>query len=43
MGTIICPNCDSTLGYFESEKVTVLYGTKQKCSCCEPLDQKEDK
>ena len=43
MGTIICQNCDSTLGYFEDEKVTVLYGTKHKCNCCETPSKKEDK
>ena len=33
MGTIICQNCDKTLGYYEDEKVTVLYGTSHKCNC----------
>lgn len=43
MGTIICSDCESTLGYFESEKVTVLYGTKHECNCCETSDKKVEK
>lgn len=43
MGTIICPNCGSILSYFESEKVTVLYGTKHKCNCCKTSDKEKEK
>ncbi|WAA13241.1 GapA-binding peptide SR1P [Fervidibacillus halotolerans] len=31
MGTLVCQVCQSTIDYFEHEKVTVLYGT---CSSC---------
>jgi hypothetical protein len=31
MGIIVCQDCNSTVDYFEDEKVTVLY---QKCDCC---------
>jgi hypothetical protein len=31
MGIIVCQTCDSTIDYFEDEKVTVLYA---KCNCC---------
>lgn len=37
MGTIICQNCDNTLGYFEDEKVSVLYSTSHPCSCHEDI------
>ena len=43
MGTIICQNCDKTLGYYEDEKVTVLYGTSHKCNCCEETRKKDNK
>lgn len=42
MGIIICQNCESTIGYFEDEKVNVLYATSHKCSCCE-AETKEEK
>ncbi|WP_028398864.1 GapA-binding peptide SR1P [Ectobacillus panaciterrae] len=29
MGTIVCQVCENTIGHFEDEKVTVLYG-----NCC---------
>ena len=32
MGIIVCQDCNSTVDYFEDEKVTVLY---QKCGCCD--------
>ena len=38
MGTIVCQVCEGTIGHFEDEKSTVLYG---KCgSHCE-CDHKE--
>ena len=43
MGTIICQNCDNTVGYFEDEKVNVLYATKHTCNSCEYKGEKEDK
>ncbi|MFB6465743.1 GapA-binding peptide SR1P [Cytobacillus sp. Hz8] len=33
MGTIVCQDCESTIAYFEDEKVTVLY-SKCDCPCC---------
>ncbi len=41
MGTIICQNCDSTIDYFEDEKVTVLYATSHKCTSCDTTTDKE--
>ncbi|WAA11279.1 GapA-binding peptide SR1P [Fervidibacillus albus] len=32
MGTLVCQVCQSTIDYFENEKVTVLYGTCSHCS-----------
>ena len=34
MGTIVCQTCNSTIDYFEDEKVTVLY-SKAECGCCQ--------
>jgi len=34
MGTIVCQDCNSTIDYFEDEKVTVLY-SKCKTHCCD--------
>jgi len=31
--TIVCQACNSTIDYFDDEKVTVLY-SKSKCNCC---------
>ena len=31
MGTIVCQECESTIGQFEDEKVTVLYSSN--CNC----------
>lgn len=31
MGTIVCQHCNSTIHFFDDEKVTTLYGTCQKC------------
>ncbi|MFC3780062.1 GapA-binding peptide SR1P [Bacillus chungangensis] len=36
MGTIICQSCNSTIDYFEADKVTTLY------SCCCECDQEGD-
>ena len=41
MGTIICQNCDSTLGHFEDEKVNVLYAASHKCKHCHPKNEEE--
>jgi len=40
MGTIVCQTCNSTIGHFEDEKVTTLYG---KCTECgyEEVDEQE--
>ncbi|MDQ0272434.1 GapA-binding peptide SR1P [Cytobacillus purgationiresistens] len=39
MGTIVCQTCNSTIDYFEDEKVSVLYA---KCGCaCEQLKKEE--
>ncbi|ANB61448.1 GapA-binding peptide SR1P [Anoxybacteroides amylolyticum] len=40
MGTIVCQTCNSTIGHFEDEKVTTLYG---KCTQCdhEEVDEQE--
>lgn len=35
MGTIICKSCESTVGYYEDEKVTVIYATDHKCKSCD--------
>jgi hypothetical protein len=35
MGTIVCQVCEGTIGKFEDEKVTVLYG-----NCCSHCNQK---
>lgn len=40
MGTLVCQECDTTIDYFEAEKVTVLYST---CQCCHEHDSKEEK
>ncbi|WP_110112410.1 GapA-binding peptide SR1P [Bacillus sp. CGMCC 1.16541] len=41
MGTIICQACNSTIGHFEDEKVSRLYG---KCDCedCKVMDEDLD-
>ncbi|MED1437919.1 MULTISPECIES: GapA-binding peptide SR1P [Aeribacillus] len=31
MGTIVCQDCNSTIHFYDDEKVTVLYG---KCNNC---------
>ncbi|HDR4943822.1 TPA: GapA-binding peptide SR1P [Bacillus cereus] len=31
MGTIVCQVCEGTIGHFEDEKSTVLYGTHCEC------------
>jgi hypothetical protein len=31
MGTIVCQTCNSTIGHFEDEKVTTLYGQCNEC------------
>ncbi|MEH7125519.1 GapA-binding peptide SR1P [Bacillus sp. JJ1532] len=41
MGTIVCQACNSTIDYFEDEKVTVLY-SKADCSCCEGSHHQEE-
>ena len=42
MGTIICQSCDTTVGYYEDEKVNVLYTTSHKCkSCCDTTTKKD--
>lgn len=41
MGTIVCQECEATLGYFEDEKVTVLYSSN--CNCSKHKQNKEDK
>ncbi|MFD3447989.1 GapA-binding peptide SR1P [Microbacteriaceae bacterium 4G12] len=38
MGTIVCQTCETTIGHFEDEKVTVLYG-----SCCSHCNTTEVK
>lgn len=40
MGTIICQNCESTLGYFEDEKVNVLYAASHECKSCDTNNDK---
>nr|WP_084786834.1 GapA-binding peptide SR1P [Bacillus tuaregi] len=40
MGTIVCQVCNSTIDYFEDEKVTVLYSSICTCS---KHDHKEEK
>ena len=32
MGTIVCQECESTIGQFEDEKVTVLYSSSCDCT-----------
>ncbi|MBO1510580.1 MULTISPECIES: GapA-binding peptide SR1P [Metabacillus] len=39
MGTIVCQNCNSTIGHIEVEKVTTLYGKCNHHNCCKE-DQK---
>ncbi|MBA4537913.1 GapA-binding peptide SR1P [Bacillus aquiflavi] len=39
MGTIVCQSCNSTIDYFEDEKVTVLYA---KCHGCEEENDNEE-
>lgn len=41
MGQIVCSVCNSTIDYFEDEKVTVLYGTCP--SCCNEEHNHEEK
>ena len=41
MGTIICQSCDSTLGYFEDEKVSVLYSHDHTCNHCDTEENNE--
>lgn len=41
MGTIICQSCDGTVGYFEDEKVNVLYATSHKCKSCDATTDEE--
>ena len=31
MGQIVCVECNSTVEFFEDEKVTILYGTCPHC------------
>ncbi|MCU9594723.1 GapA-binding peptide SR1P [Caldibacillus thermolactis] len=31
MGQIVCSTCNSTVEYFEDEKVTILYSVCQRC------------
>ena len=38
MGTIVCQVCEGTIGHFEDEKSTVLYG---KCGSHCDCDHKE--
>ncbi|MDQ0162111.1 GapA-binding peptide SR1P [Bacillus alveayuensis] len=33
MGTIVCQHCNHTIGFFEDEKVTTLYGKCDQCDC----------
>ncbi len=42
MGTIVCKECDSIISHFEDEKATVLYGTSQKCNCCQTSKKVEN-
>lgn len=42
MGTIVCQACNSTIDYFEDEKVTVLY-SKTECDCCKGNHKEEVK
>ncbi|MBA2874144.1 GapA-binding peptide SR1P [Thermaerobacillus caldiproteolyticus] len=39
MGTIVCQTCNSTIGHFEDEKVTTLYGKCSKCDCHQTDEQ----
>jgi hypothetical protein len=32
MGTIVCQECETTIGYYEDEKVSVLYSSNCNCS-----------
>ena len=42
MGTIICQSCDTTVGYFEDEKVSVLYAAhSHKCNNCDTTTNEE--
>ncbi|MFS8629858.1 MAG: GapA-binding peptide SR1P [Bacillales bacterium] len=39
MGILVCQTCDSTIDYFEDEKVTVLYA---KCNgSCRKKEEEE--
>jgi len=40
MGTIVCQTCNTTIDYFENEKVATLYG---KCHKCDAERTKEEK
>lgn len=40
MGTIVCQTCNSTIGHFEDEKVTTLYGKCTEC-CNDEVDENE--
>ncbi|MBS4189063.1 GapA-binding peptide SR1P [Bacillus sp. FJAT-49705] len=42
MGTIVCQACNSTIDYFEDEKVTVLY-SKCECTSCDGEHKKHMK
>ena len=39
MGTIVCQECESTIGQFEDEKVTVLYSSSCNCTKHENLEE----
>ena len=41
MGTIICQSCEDTVGYFEDEKVSVLYAHSHKCNSCDSTTDEE--
>nr|WP_307342065.1 GapA-binding peptide SR1P [Metabacillus malikii] len=41
MGTIICQQCNSTIGHFENEKVTTFYGKCNHPNCCKEKDRRE--
>ncbi|HDR4681975.1 GapA-binding peptide SR1P [Bacillus cereus group sp. MYBK15-3] len=41
MGTIVCQVCEGTIGHFEDEKTTVLYGKcGTNCDCARKDDAK---
>ena len=41
MGTIVCKSCESTIGHFEDEKVTVLYAASHKCNKCDTPEEEK--